>query len=68
MAPDPFVERSSDDERQIRLIFSPEDTEGFEHKDVVREFMSSVEEDLETRLDWIGVTHYNTDNPHTQEP
>src|SRR3546814_13938403 len=26
--------------------------------------MADMEKDLETRLDWIAVDHWNTDNPH----
>jgi type IV secretory pathway VirD2 relaxase len=26
--------------------------------------MAQAEHDLGTRLDWIGVDHWNTDNPH----
>jgi len=26
--------------------------------------MAQAERDLGTKLDWIGVDHWNTDNPH----
>ena len=29
-----------------------------------RELMADVERDLGTRLDWVAVDHWNTDNPH----
>ena len=29
-----------------------------------RDLMSQLEVDLETRLDWVAVDHWNTDNPH----
>ena len=29
-----------------------------------RELMTDVERDLGTRLDWVAVDHWNTDNPH----
>ncbi len=29
-----------------------------------RELMTDVERDLGTKLDWIAVDHWNTDNPH----
>jgi hypothetical protein len=29
-----------------------------------RELVVDMERDLGTKLDWIGVDHYNTDNPH----
>jgi type IV secretory pathway VirD2 relaxase len=34
-------------------------------KQFTREFMSHVSRDLETRLDWVAVDHWDTDNPHT---
>jgi type IV secretory pathway VirD2 relaxase len=30
-----------------------------------RDLMRQVENDLETRLDWIAIDHYNTGHPHT---
>src|SRR5207253_9530012 len=29
-----------------------------------RDMMTQAERDLGTKLDWIGVDHWNTDNPH----
>ncbi len=29
-----------------------------------RDLMGQMEKDLGTRLDWVGVDHWNTDNPH----
>ena len=29
-----------------------------------RELMADAESDLGTRLDWVAVDHWNTDNPH----
>jgi type IV secretory pathway VirD2 relaxase len=29
-----------------------------------RELMGDLERDLGTRLDWVAVDHWNTDNPH----
>jgi type IV secretory pathway VirD2 relaxase len=33
-------------------------------KGFARELMRQVEKDLDTKLDWVGVDHWNTDNPH----
>jgi type IV secretory pathway VirD2 relaxase len=33
-------------------------------KGFARDLMSQVEKDLGTKLDWVGVDHWNTDNPH----
>jgi type IV secretory pathway VirD2 relaxase len=29
-----------------------------------RDQMAQAERDLDTRLDWVGIDHWNTDNPH----
>jgi type IV secretory pathway VirD2 relaxase len=29
-----------------------------------RELMADAERDLGTRLNWVAVDHWNTDNPH----
>ncbi len=34
-------------------------------KPFIRDFMAQVERDLDTKLDWIAVDHYNTGQPHT---
>ena len=65
-----FLKRSDGDRHQFRLIVSPED--GFELaddarglKDFTRDFMTTVERDLGTKLDWVAVDHFNTGFPHT---
>uniref|UniRef100_UPI0023AED498 relaxase/mobilization nuclease domain-containing protein n=1 Tax=Citrobacter portucalensis TaxID=1639133 RepID=UPI0023AED498 len=63
---DAFKERCQDDRHHFRFILSPED--GVELDDLrtyTRHLMSRVEADLGTRLDWVAVDHWNTDNPHT---
>jgi type IV secretory pathway VirD2 relaxase len=60
-----FAERCEDDRHHFRFIVSPEDAvEMADLKAFTRELMSQVEKDLDTRLDWVGVDHWNTDNPH----
>jgi type IV secretory pathway VirD2 relaxase len=60
-----FTERSEDDRHHFRFIVSPEDaTEMSDLKRYTRDLMSQVEKDLGTKLDWVGVDHWNTDNPH----
>jgi type IV secretory pathway VirD2 relaxase len=61
-----FKERSQNDRHQFRFIVSPED--GAELDDLrtyTRHLMSRMEADLGTRLEWVAVNHWNTDNPHT---
>lgn len=63
---DAFKERCQDDRHHFRFILSPED--GVELDDLrtyTRHLMSRVEADLGTRLDWVAVDHWNTDNSHT---
>ncbi|QOF73385.1 DUF3363 domain-containing protein [Aminobacter sp. SR38] len=60
-----FAERCEDDRHHFRFIVSPEDAADMaDLKGYARELMGQMEKDLGTRLDWIGVDHWNTDNPH----
>ena len=60
-----FAERCEDDRHHFRFIISPEDgAELGDLKTFTRELMLDVERDLGTRLDWVAVDHWNTDNPH----
>lgn len=60
-----FTERCEDDRHHFRFIVSPEDAAHMHDlKGFARELMRQAERDLATRLDWIGVDHWNTDNPH----
>ena len=63
--PKAFAERTQDDRHHFRFIVSPEDaTEMSDLKGFARELMDQMEKDLGTKLDWVGVDHWNTDNPH----
>jgi len=60
-----FAERCEDDRHHFRFIISPEDgVELGDLKTFTRELMREVEKDLGTKLDWVAVDHWNTDNPH----
>jgi type IV secretory pathway VirD2 relaxase len=60
-----FAKRCEDDRHHFRFIISPEDGAALGNlKAFTRELMRDVEKDLGTRLDWIAVDHWNTDNPH----
>jgi type IV secretory pathway VirD2 relaxase len=60
-----FAERCEDDRHHFRFIISPEDAAELDSlRTFTRELMSDVERDLGTRLDWVAVDHWNTDNPH----
>jgi hypothetical protein len=60
-----FAERCEDDRHHFRFIVSPEDAAELESlRTFTRELMADAERDLGTKLDWIAVDHWNTDNPH----
>lgn len=61
-----LLERAADDRHHFRLIVSPENADQLEDMQAyTRDVMQRVEKDLETKLDWVAVDHFNTDNPHT---
>jgi type IV secretory pathway VirD2 relaxase len=60
-----FAKRCTDDRHHFRFIVSPEDA--IDMQDVrtfTRELMADMASDLGTKLDWVAVDHWNTDNPH----
>lgn len=61
-----FLERGTDDRHHFRFIVSAED--GAEYEDLkpfIRHLMAQMETDLDTKLDWVAVDHFNTGHPHT---
>lgn len=60
-----FADRCKGDRHHFRFIISPEDAaEMTDLKAFTRDLARHMEADLGTRLDWIAVDHWNTDNPH----
>lgn len=60
-----FAERCKDDRHHFRFIVSPEDAaEMTDLQAFTRDLVRQMEADLDTRLDWVAVDHWNTDNPH----
>ncbi|HMN55307.1 MAG TPA: type VI secretion protein, partial [Sphingopyxis sp.] len=60
-----FADRCADDRHHFRFIVSPEDAGDLaDLRTFTRELLGDMERDLDTRLDWIAVDHWNTDNPH----
>jgi type IV secretory pathway VirD2 relaxase len=60
-----FAERCKDDRHHFRIIVSPEDAaEMTDLREYTRDLVRQMEADLRTRLDWVAVDHWNTDNPH----
>jgi len=60
-----FLEKVVDDRHHFRFIVSPEVTDELDLTFFIRELMEQAEKDLNTKLEWVAVNHYNTDNPHT---
>jgi type IV secretory pathway VirD2 relaxase len=61
-----FLDRSGHDPHQFRFIVSPEDSARLaDLKPFIRDLLAQMEHDLETKLDWVAVNHFNTGHPHT---
>lgn len=60
-----FAERCEDDRHHFRFIVSPQDAGAMaDLRAFTRELMDQAQADLGTRLDWVAIDHWNTDNPH----
>jgi type IV secretory pathway VirD2 relaxase len=61
-----FVERGREDRHQFRFIVAPEDGDLLSDlRAFTRDVMHQMQDDLETRLDWVAVDHFNTGHPHS---
>ncbi len=61
-----FLERGVGDRHQFRFIVSAEDGDQYDDlKPLTRSLMAQVEKDLDTKLDWVAVDHFNTGHPHS---
>jgi type IV secretory pathway VirD2 relaxase len=56
--------RKEQDAMFFRVILSPERGDCIDLEAHTREVMASAERDLGTKLEWVAVAHYNTDNLH----
>lgn len=52
------------DPRLWKLIVSPEFGERLDLDRLTRDLMARMEKDLGTKLEWVAVTHFNTEHPH----
>jgi type IV secretory pathway VirD2 relaxase len=60
-----FAERCGGDRHHFRFIVSPEDSGDMaDLRAFTRDLAARMEADLGTRLDWVAIDHWNTDNPH----
>jgi type IV secretory pathway VirD2 relaxase len=63
--PKEFAERCEGNRHHFRFIISPDDaTEMSDLKSFTRDLVAQTEKDLDTKLDWAGVAHWNTEHPH----
>ncbi len=58
------------DSRHFRITLAPESgarlvAEDGHLKEFTRDTMARMERDLGVQLEWMGIDHHNTDNPHT---
>jgi type IV secretory pathway VirD2 relaxase len=56
--------QNAGDERLWKLIVSPEFGDRADLKRLTRDVASRMEKDLGTPLEWVTVSHYNTEHPH----
>ena len=56
--------QSEGDPRLWKLIVSPEFGERLDLDRLTRDLMARMEKDLGTKLEWVAVTHFNTEHPH----
>ena len=59
-----FGHEMGDDRHHFRIMISPENGSRIDLQDYARDMVEQMESDLGTKLDWLGVVHQNTDNPH----
>jgi type IV secretory pathway VirD2 relaxase len=60
-----FAARTEGDRHHFRFVVSPEDAADLtDLRAYTRDLMDQMARDLGTRLDWVAVDHWNTDNPH----
>ncbi|WP_434721297.1 relaxase/mobilization nuclease domain-containing protein [Mesorhizobium sp. RIZ17] len=60
-----FAARAQDDRHHFRFIVSPDDAlEMADLKSFTRDLAGQMEKDLDTKLDWVAVDHWNTEHPH----
>jgi len=56
--------QSAGDARLWKLILSPEFGDKIDLIRLTRDLTKRMARDLDTGLEWVAVSHFNTDNPH----
>ena len=61
-----FLDRSANDPHQFRFIVSADDGAKLANlKPFICDLIGQMQVDLDTKLDWVAVDHFNTGHPHT---
>ena len=61
-----FADSCKSDRHHFRIIVSPEDgQELLDLKAFTRDLVAQMEQDLDTKLEWVAADHYDTGQPHT---
>jgi type IV secretory pathway VirD2 relaxase len=61
-----FLDRSEKDPHQFRFAVSADEGARLANlKPFIRDLLSQMERDLDTKFDWVAVDHFNTSHPHT---
>ncbi|WP_395641433.1 DUF3363 domain-containing protein [Rudaea sp.] len=63
-AVDAFIERGVSCRHQFRFIVSPEHGGDLDMRQFARDLVGRMEHDLDTKIDYVAVVHYDTDQPH----
>jgi type IV secretory pathway VirD2 relaxase len=56
--------RPVSDERLWKFVVTPEHGASLDLQEHARDLVAHMQRDLGSRLEWVAVDHYNTDNPH----
>jgi hypothetical protein len=56
--------QTAPDPRLFKIILSPEFGNRLDLRKLIRDFMAQVEADIGWPIEWVAVTHHNTDHPH----
>ncbi len=61
-----FLDRSEKDPHQFRFVVSADEGARLaDLKPFIRDLLAQMERDLDTKLDWVAVDHFNTGHPHS---
>lgn len=56
--------QTAGDRNLFKMIISPGEGRRLDLKEFTREYITQLETSLGTKLEWVAVDHYNTDDPH----